>query len=50
MKIILVPSLNNIGKYLGCHNIDRKRTKGDFTKIKDRISSKLAGWKAGVLL
>lgn len=42
-------SSNSIQTYFGCRNIDRRRTKGDFAKIKEKINSKLASWNARVL-
>lgn len=44
----LIPTYESIGAYLGCKNIDHKRTKKDLA-IKGTISSKLAGCKAHVL-
>lgn len=32
--------------YLGCQHIDHKMTMSDIAKIKEQISSKLAGGKA----
>lgn len=40
---VFVPSWNSIGTYLGCWNIYLKRSRRDLVKIKDKISSKLAG-------
>lgn len=47
--ILQIPISSSIGKYLGCHNIDNKRTKGDFACINEKINRKLVGWKARML-
>lgn len=49
MDTLQVRSFNKIGTYLGCRNIDSKRTRGDFAIIKEKICCKLSGWKARVL-
>lgn len=49
LDILEVPTSKSIDKYLGCSNIDRKRTIGDFLAIKEKINSRLANWKATVL-
>lgn len=41
--ILQVPSSNNVGIYLRCKNIDHKRTKRGFVKIKEKINNKLTG-------
>lgn len=48
-NISQVLSSKNIKTYLGCMNIDCKRTREDFTFIKEKISDKLASLKAKVL-
>lgn len=40
---------STIRTYLGCHNIDKKRTKPDLDGIKLKMAQKLADWKARVL-
>lgn len=40
---------NSIETCLGFNNIDRKGTRVDFASIKDKINSKLVGWKTRVL-
>lgn len=49
VDILKVPFPSSIGTYLGCQNVDYKRTRRYFKKIKERISSKLASWKAKVI-
>lgn len=49
-NILQILFSSSIGTYLGCRNIDRKRTsRDDFIHIKENITNKLAGWKARVL-
>lgn len=44
--ILHITSINTIGIYLGCSNIDKykKRTKSDFEVMKQRAGHKLANW------
>lgn len=47
VNILQVPPSNNI---LGCLDIDHKRIRRDFVKTKERVSSRLAWWKARILV
>lgn len=47
--ILQVPTLNSIGTYLDYKNIGCKRIREGFVIFKDKISSKLPGWKARAL-
>lgn len=47
VNVLQTPSPNSVGK-LGCLNIDHKRTRRDFIKIKEQSSSKLRGLKASL--
>lgn len=49
VDILQIISSNNIGTFLVCKNIDRKRTRANFVHIKEKISNKLAGRKARLL-
>lgn len=40
---------NSIGIYLGCPNLDKRRTRSNFSCFKYKIAQKLIGWKARIL-
>lgn len=41
--ILQITSTNSIGTYLGCLNIDKRRTKADLEEIRCRIGQKRVG-------
>lgn len=49
MKILNITTSSTIDTYLGCHNIDKRRSRLDFNGIKDKTGRNLSGWKARML-
>lgn len=49
MNVLQNTSTNSSGTYLGCPNVDKRRTKLDLTEIRRRIDQKLASWEARTL-
>lgn len=48
-QILKITPSNSIGTYLNCSNIDKKRTRLDFSKINDKMAQQLSGLKALML-